>query len=240
MQKIKRRSDFIHYKKSKFLYNIREIVFGMEDGMVSTLGALTGIAVGSNNHFFVILSGFVIVVVEATSMGIGSYLSTKSVKEINEQKLKEEKIEIEESPEEEKKELIRMYVKDGWPLTFAKEMALSASRNKSLFLKEMIRRELFINFNNTEKPIRSGIFMFFSYIIAGSLPVLPYFFLPVSSAMIVSIAITLIGLFVLGSITTKFTKRRWWKSGFEMFILASIAVLAGYVIGVFVNSFIMK
>lgn len=240
MQEIKRRSDFIHYKKSKFLHNIREIVFGLEDGMVSTLGALTGIAVGSNDHFFVILSGFVIVIVEAISMGIGSYLSTKSVKEVNARKLEEEKIEIEKSPIEEKEELIKMYVKDGWPLVLAKEMALVASRNKSLFLKEMTYRELFINLGVPEKPTYSGIFMFFSYIIGGGLPVLPYLFLPLSSAMIISIAITLIGLFVLGSITTKFTKRRWWKSGFEIFVLASIAVLAGYIIGVFANSFIMK
>ena len=70
MQRIKKRPNFIHYKKSKFLYNIREIVFGVEDGMVSTLGALTGIAVGSRNHFFVILSGIVIVIVEAISMGV--------------------------------------------------------------------------------------------------------------------------------------------------------------------------
>ncbi|XOB46178.1 MAG: VIT1/CCC1 transporter family protein [Candidatus Nealsonbacteria bacterium] len=240
MQRIKIRPNFIHYKKSKFLYNIREIVFGVEDGMLSTLGALTGIAAGSNNHFFIILSGFVIVIVEAISMGIGSYLSTKSVKEVNERKLEEEKIEIEENPEEERKELIKMYTRDGWPLTLAKEMALVASKNKSLFLKEMMHRELFTNLGVPEKPIHSGIFMFFSYIIGGSLPVLPYLFLPVSLAMIISITITLIGLFVLGSITTKFTKRRWWKSGFEMFILASIATLAGYVIGVFVNSFIMK
>ncbi|XOA42844.1 MAG: VIT1/CCC1 transporter family protein [Candidatus Nealsonbacteria bacterium] len=240
MQRIKIRPNFIHYKKSKFLYNIREIVFGVEDGMLSTLGALTGIAAGSNNHFFIILSGFVIVIVEAISMGIGSYLSTKSVKEVNERKLEEEKIEIEENPEEEKKELIKMYTRDGWPLTLAKEMALVASRNKSLLLREMAYRELFTNFGDLEKPIRSGIFMFFSYIIGGSLPLLPYLFLPVSLAMITSIAITLVGLFVLGSITTKFTKRQWWKSGFEMFVLASIAALAGYVIGVFVNSFIMK
>lgn len=74
--------------------NIRELVFGAQDGMVSTLGALTGIAIGSGNHFFVILSGLVVVAVEATSMGIGSYLSTKSVAEIAKRRFKAERSEI--------------------------------------------------------------------------------------------------------------------------------------------------
>ena len=80
-----------HHTKSGFLANIREMVFGTQDGMVSTLGALTGIAIGSNNHFFVILSGFVVVAVEATSMGVGAYLSTKSVADIAKRRHEEEK-----------------------------------------------------------------------------------------------------------------------------------------------------
>lgn len=62
--------------------SLREIVFGLEDSIVSTLGAITGIAVGSHNADLVLLSGAVIVVVEAISMSAGSYLSTKSEYEL--------------------------------------------------------------------------------------------------------------------------------------------------------------
>jgi predicted membrane protein (TIGR00267 family) len=57
---------------------MREIVFGLEDSLVSTLGTLTGVAAGTQSHYIVVLSGLVIVAVEATSMAAGSYLSTKS------------------------------------------------------------------------------------------------------------------------------------------------------------------
>lgn len=57
--------------------SMREIVFGLEDSLVSTLGALTGIAAGTRNASVVILSGLVIVAVEAVSMAAGSYLSSK-------------------------------------------------------------------------------------------------------------------------------------------------------------------
>ncbi len=59
-------------------FSIREIVFGLEDSLVSTLGAVTGIAVGTQNAYVVILSGLVLIAVEAVSMSAGSYLSSKS------------------------------------------------------------------------------------------------------------------------------------------------------------------
>ncbi len=240
MQEIRRRPDFIHHQKSRILSVIREVVFGVEDGMISTLGVLVGIAVGTKTHFVVILSGFVVILVESISMGVGSYLSTKAVKEINKRKLKEEEIELKEWPEAEKKELVEMYIKDGWPLHFSKEMALVASKNKSLFLKEMAYREFNIHPEKLEKPLKGGISMFFSYIVGGTIPLLPYFFFPISSAIILSVGVTLIGLFILGCVTTKYTKRRWWKAGLEMFFVAGIAALVGYIVGVVVNFFIIR
>ncbi|MFC1787612.1 VIT1/CCC1 transporter family protein [Patescibacteria group bacterium] len=65
-------------KNHLIVETIREIVFGLEDGLVSTLGAVTGIAAGAGNTFIVILSGLVLIAVEASSMAAGSYLSSKS------------------------------------------------------------------------------------------------------------------------------------------------------------------
>src|SRR3990167_2109935 len=63
---------------TKILPFLREIVFGLEDGMVSTLGAITGIAGATGNRSLVIISGLVIVAVESLSMAAGTYLSNKS------------------------------------------------------------------------------------------------------------------------------------------------------------------
>ncbi|MEK7665507.1 MAG: VIT1/CCC1 transporter family protein [Patescibacteria group bacterium] len=61
---------------------LREIIFGFEDSLVSTLGTITGVAVGSGNSDFVILTGSVLVAVEAISMAAGSYLSSKTEEEV--------------------------------------------------------------------------------------------------------------------------------------------------------------
>lgn len=58
--------------------SLREIIFGLEDGLVSTLGVVTGIASGTANQRIVILSGFILVIVEALSMAAGTYLSNKA------------------------------------------------------------------------------------------------------------------------------------------------------------------
>lgn len=58
--------------------SIREIIFGLEDSFVSTLGTITGIAVVTHSTYVVILSGLVLLAAESTSMGAGSYLSSKT------------------------------------------------------------------------------------------------------------------------------------------------------------------
>ena len=198
---------------------LREVVFGSEDGMVSTLGALTGIAVGTSNHFTVVLAGFVIILVESISMAVGAYLSEKSEKEVEQRKLDEERIELREMPDHEREELVEMYERDGWPKDLSSKMAEVASKNEELFLKEMAYRELSIAHGKEEATaLRGGVYMFFAYMIGGAIPLVPYIFLPIATAMLVSIVVTFTGLFLLGVATTRFTRRVWWRAGFEKYV----------------------
>jgi predicted membrane protein (TIGR00267 family) len=234
---IEHNPDYIHHTDSGNAADVRELVFGMEDGMTSTLGAITGIATATGDHFTVVLAGAVVISVESIAMAVGSYLSSKSEREIDEHKLREERTEIQKFPQEETEEMQEMYVKDGWPAELAATMASTAAKNEDLLLKEMAYRELHINPDNLENPGRNGVIMFFSYVVGGAVPIAPYFFLPVSSALPTSIAITLVGLFSLGAFTARFSKRAWWKSGLEMLALASAAAGVGYVVGQIVSTF---
>jgi vacuolar iron transporter family protein len=228
--------EYIHHTDTGGTSRIRELVFGMEDGMVSTLGAITGIAAATHDLFTTVLAGLVVISVESISMGVGSYLSSKSVRAIDERKLEEERQELFDHPEEEKEELIEMYVRDGWTKKLAREMAKEASKNKDLFLQEMAYRELKIFPSEMEEPLRNGLVMGGSYILGGAVPITAYFIFPLYTAIVCSIVVTLIGLFLLGVYTTKFSKRVWWKAGLEMFALAGLAAAVGYVVGQVVNN----
>lgn len=226
-----KKEQFIHNKNTNLLENIREIIFGSQDGMVSTLGSLTGIAIASSNATFVIISGFVIIAVESISMGIGAYLSNQSAKEVEERKVNEEKFEIDDCIKTEGRELFDFFRRDGWSRETSKLMTKEAKQNKNLMLKEMSYRELKLFGDYEANPIKNGIFMFLSYIVGGIVPLLPYFFLTLNRAVIVSITLTLFGLFLLGALTAKVTHFKWWKAGLRMLILAGIATLVGCLIG---------
>jgi vacuolar iron transporter family protein len=237
MSKEINKKDFIHNNESIISKRIREVVFGVEDGIVSTVGALTGIAIAVSDQSIVIISGLVIIAVESISMGMGSYLSGKSVKETEERKAHEEKLEIKHSIDEEKEELIGMFRRDGWPDNLSKEMAEVASKDKNLMFKEMSYRELYICPEQNKNHISQGLTMFSSYIIGGSISLLAYFLFSMPQAIILSIVFALIGLFLLGVVASRFTKLQWWKIGIRMVLLGSLSVLVGCVIGQLANYF---
>jgi len=225
-------SEYVHHKNGRVLDNIREVVFGVQDGMVSTLGALTGIAVGSGEMFIVLLAGISIISVESISMGIGAYTSSRSEKKLIERMLHEEKEEIHSYPAHEKEELKDLLMSDGWSERLAIPMAEEASHNKELMLREMAYRELRIFPDRVENPAKNGFFMFGSYIVGGSIPLSAYFFLEVNTALMVSIGVTLAGLFLLGTGVGKYTKELWYKTGLHMLAFGGAALVVGYAVGI--------
>lgn len=218
-------------KTKKIVNSFREIVFGLEDGMVSTLGAITGISIGSNSQYIIIMSGFVIIAVESVSMAIGAYLANRSVIEEEKMEIKQEKKEVIGKPRHERHELANYYRKQGWPATLADKMAQVASKNKKLFLEEMVSHELSLPMRIKDHSIASAFFIFVAYVLGGLVPLSPYFFLPIEIGMIYSIIATMLGLFVLGIWTTMITGQSWWKVGMRMILLGGVAIIVGWLVG---------
>ncbi|MBL7045867.1 MAG: VIT1/CCC1 transporter family protein [Parcubacteria group bacterium] len=228
---------YIHHKGRGVVGNISQVVFGLQDGMVSTLGAITGVAIGSGEHYIVLLAGVAIISVESVSMGVGEYISSRSEKKVMERILAEEREEIKKYPEEEHSELEDLFVRDGWPKELSKTMANTARENPELMLAEMAYRELNIASSELEHPVRNGAFMFFAYIGGGLIPLLAYFFLPISNAILISVPMTLVALFVLGAGLTKYTKQSWLKNGLHMFVFGGAALAIGLVVGVVMRTY---
>ena len=224
--------DFIHHQDPAYLYG-REIVFGVQDGMVSVIGAITGIAVGTNDHFVVLLSGIAIIAIGSISMAIGTYTSIGTEKKMQERMLIEEQIEVSLCPKDERKEIETLFIKGGWPKQMAGKMAECAAENETLMLNEMAYRELSIIPERTSHPIRNSIAMFFAWLSGGWISLFSYFLFSLPLGIYVSIGITLIGLFLLGVATSWYTKQNPWIAGLTIFLLASASIVAGYFIGHF-------
>ena len=228
-------SHYLHHNHNAFVGNIREVVFGVQDGMVSTLGAITGVAIGSQSVSIVILAGVAIIAVESVSMAIGSYISSHSEEKLSERVIEEEREEISDCPECEAVEAKDLFVRDGWPEALAEQMADAAKQDQKLMLREMAYRELGINPHREDGSIQDGVVMFFAYIFGGLVPLTPYFFLPIESAMPISISAALVGLFVLGVVVARYTAQSWFRSGIRLLVFGGIALAVGYAVGTFVG-----
>lgn len=210
---------------------LREAVFGTQDGLISTLGALTGIAAGTRSAEAVVVAGFVIMVVESLSMASGSYLSSKSQREYLERLLREEEEEIRTNPEKERREIWQMYRARGYADAEIEIIAKRLLSNPKLLLEDMAHKELGIFPAAMEEPLGNALVMGTAYVAGGLVPVVPYLVLPIATAMPVSIVVTLLALFLFGGLKGRVVKQSWWRSGLEMLGVAGLAALAGYLIG---------
>jgi vacuolar iron transporter family protein len=62
---------------------LRSLMFGLQDGIVSTTGVVLGISTGVNNKAIIVLAALVAVTVEASSMAAGQYSSEKAVHQMD-------------------------------------------------------------------------------------------------------------------------------------------------------------
>lgn len=216
--------------RGKAFQSLREIVFGLEDGIVSTLGALTGIAAGVQDLNIIILAGFVIIFVESLSMAAGTYLSSKSEQEMEEKILNEERQEIEEDPEGERQELVEFYQERGFTPDEVEMIVNRVTSDKELWLEEMAYRELGVIPDKERTPVHDALFMGVSYIFGGSVPLVLYFFIDLPHAITASVLFSISMLFVVGFVKGKLVGIHSVKSGLEMMLVSVAAAGIGYAV----------
>ena len=217
--------------------SIREIVFGMEDALVSTLGAITGIAAGTGSTFVVVLSGIVLIFAEALSMTAGSYLSSKSAQEVMALRRKQDASRLLQGAVTKDETLHDLLKKHKVPAKDVKNIQHVLNHEHALWLKELERCEQRLAPSLAPSPTRAAVVMGVFYLLGGVFPLAPYFFLPVELAIAPSIIATAIVLFALGAWKASVTGGHWLKSAFEMTMISLSAAVLGYFLGVLVSNF---
>src|SRR5882672_599627 len=101
------------------LSSIREVVFGAQDGLVSTFAVVAGLAAAGVGHVVVLLGGLVSAVAGVLSMSIGTFLASRAQRQLYETELERERQEIRNHPGEEIAELMAALVGRGMPRTDA-------------------------------------------------------------------------------------------------------------------------
>ncbi len=216
--------------------NLRAAVFGMNDGLISNMSLILGIAGANANHHFIILTGIAGLLAGACSMGAGEYVSVRSQREVFEYQIAIEKKELEEYPEEETQELSLIYHARGLSKEDADKMAKLMIDNPNTGLDTLAREELGLNPDDLVSPFGAMFSSFVSFAIGAAVPLLPFLMGNHDWNIYISITITAITLFITGAILSLFTNRNPLFLGLRMLMIGVIAggmtFLIGKIIGV--------
>lgn len=209
---------------------IRAAVLGGNDGLVSNFSLIMGIAGATAGQEGVLLAGLAGLLAGALSMSLGEWISVKSSQELYENQMQIEMEELETNPEGEQKELALIYIAKGIPEDQAHAMAADIMKDPSQAHEVLVKEELGINAEELKgSAIEAAVYSFIMFAIGAIIPVIPFFFMTGMNAVMVSVALSAVGLFLIGAAITLFTGRNVWYSGFRqvLFGLAAAAVTFG-------------
>jgi VIT1/CCC1 family predicted Fe2+/Mn2+ transporter len=209
---------------------IRAAVLGGNDGLVSNFSPVMGIAGATAAQEGVLLAGLAGLLAGSLSMSLGEWISVKSSQELYENQMQIEMEELETNPEGEMKELALIYIAKGIPEAQAYEMARGIMQDTSIAHEILVKEELGINAEDLKgSAVEAAIYSFILFAIGAVIPVLPFMFTTGLKAVIWSVVLSGIGLFLIGAAITLFTGKNVWFSGFRqvLFGLAAAAVTFG-------------
>jgi VIT1/CCC1 family predicted Fe2+/Mn2+ transporter len=219
---------------------LRAAVLGGNDGLVSNFSLVMGIAGATSGKEEVLLAGIAGLLAGALSMALGEWISVKSSQELYENQMLLELEELETNPEGEEKELALIYLTKGIPEAQAKQMAADIMKNKDHAHEVLIKEELGINPDDIKgSAIEAAITSFLLFCIGAIIPVFPFFFLGGMQAVLVSTALSAVGLFLIGASITLFTGKNVWFSGFRQVLFGLMAAAITFGIGKLIGVSVM-
>ncbi len=215
--------------------SIRSVVFGFNDGLVTTLAIVIGITSVIAENKLIILIGMAEMLAGAISMALGNYISIKSQIDFYKSEIQREKKEIEKTPAAEKAEVHEIYQKKGFKGKLLDQIVRHITSDKKRWLDIMMKEELELS-GKFENPIKSAVLIFVAFVVASLIPIVPFLILPISEAVPIAVAASIIFLFVSGAVKSRFTKINWLRSGLEVLAIGLVATGAVYFIGSLIPS----
>ena len=214
---------------------IGQAIYGLNDGLGAAFGVVSGVAGATNvNSEFVLLSGIATAIASALSMGSGAYLATKSEREVYQAEVERERVEIETNPEQEREEMELFYELKGFSPEESKRMAARLAEQPEHLLTALAHEELGLSERTFPKPWRAAVSATLSTAVGAFIPVIPFFTMTGTAALIASFIVSTVAHFVIGASKVIVTGRSWLKSGAEMTIVGLGEAVITYAIGLLI------
>ena len=213
------------------LGRLREVVFGAQDGLLSTVALVTGVAVAVENQTTVLVAGLAAALPGMLSMATGAFLGSRAEQDVQRAEIAREARELEDNPAEELAELEVLYQREGKTYQEARHLADEIAQDKELWLRTLVEKEPGISPDETSSPVKDALTMGIAFILAAIIPILPHFFLEGGAAISISIAAALTGLFILGVGKGRLVQRSPLLQGLEILAIGAVSAGIGFGLG---------
>jgi VIT1/CCC1 family predicted Fe2+/Mn2+ transporter len=217
-----------HLRSSDF---ITDIVIGMSDGLTVPFALAAGLSGAVQHNSIVITAGIAEIVAGSIAMGLGGYLAGKTEQEHYESELKREYDEVDEIPEEEKKEVKLVFAQYGLNELTQNTIADELAKDKDKWVDFMMKYELGLEKPNMNRARNSAATIGISYIIGGLIPLTGYFFTqtPIQGLKI-SALLTVICLFLFGYFKSKVTGQPLLRGAIKVTLIGITAAAAAFMV----------
>ena len=211
---------------------LRASVLGANDGLVSNLSLVMGVAGADLSARAILVTGIAGLLAGACSMAMGEWISVQSSRELSAKELADEQRHIATEAEVEQAELALVYEQKGLHPSEARRVAERLSADPQTALDTHAREELGIDPDELGgSPWVAAGASFALFVVGAIVPILPFVFLSGTTAVVVAVSVSALGLFGIGAAITLLTGRSVLLSGFRQLAFGAAAFAVTYGIG---------
>ncbi len=208
---------------------LRPAVFGAMDGLVTNVSLISGVGGGGAQPHFVILTGLAGLAAGACSMAAGEYVSVSSQNELVGSEVYKEKLELENNPDAEQRELAATFRARGVDAAVAREVAAQISRNPDHALSVHVREELGVDPQDLPSPVTAAGASLVSFSIGALVPLFPY--LVGASYLVLALGLAALAAIIGGGAVSRLTGRPFVQGAARQLILGAVAAAITFGIG---------
>jgi vacuolar iron transporter family protein len=215
-----------HFTASEF---VRDVVIGMADGLTVPFALAAGLSGTGITTRIIVVAGLAEIAAGSIAMGLGGYLAARNDADHYQSELQREQREVEEIPEEEAREVLEVFENYGLTRQEAVPIVNSLRLRPKQWIDFMMRFELGLEEPDPQRAVRSASTIAGAYIAGGLVPLAPYMLMQdVYSALLASVASTLIALAIFGAIKGHYTAMPRIGSAVRTVVIGGLAAAAAF------------
>ncbi len=215
---------------------VRDFVYGGIDGAITTFAIVAGVEGAALSQRTIIILGLANLLADGLSMAASNYTGTRT--EVDDYRRLEaiEHKHISAAPEGEKEEVRQILERKGFTDTSLNDAVLAITGDKDRWVKFMLTEEYGVS-HTLRAPMRAGFSTLLAFVLCGLIPLIP-FLIGMANPFLLSIMLTGIVFFAIGSAKSRWSVSPWWQSGLETFLIGALAASAAYWTGVTLKALI--